>query len=245
MADHRHRQRPPLAGGADHVLDGDLDALEADLTELLGDAADHLQRTLLDARLVHGADERRDPAVPFGFRVGAGQHQAPVGHIGVAGPDLVPVEDVVLAVLVEHGGSGQRRQVRARAGFGEALAPALGAVDHPGQEALLDLLAAVVSEADDEVAEAGPRRGAGPGQFFVEDDVVDRRQFLAAVLLGPGQPEEPALVQGAVPLAGLGPVLVTGGRKFLGVHGQPLPQALPERRFLGGITKVQDRCPPT
>ena len=50
----------------------------------------------------------------------------------------------------------------------------------PGQEALLDVLAAVLEDALDEVAEARPGRRAGRRQLLVEDHVVDARQPVAA-----------------------------------------------------------------
>ena len=56
-----------------------------------------------------------------GGRIGARQQDAPAGDVGVAGPHLLPVEDVVVAVAL--GPQRQRRQVRARAGLAEQLAP--------------------------------------------------------------------------------------------------------------------------
>ena len=44
-----------------------------------------------------------------------------VGMHGVGGPDLLTVDDVVVALL--FGAGGQRRQVGAGAWLGEALAP--------------------------------------------------------------------------------------------------------------------------
>ena len=217
-------------------------AVEEHLAEFGGDTVDHPQRTLLHARLFHRDDERRDAAVALGVRIGAGQQQTPVGDIGVAGPDLVSLDDVV--VTVAGGGGGQRREVRTGAGLAEALAPSLGAVDHAGQEPAAQLLTAVSGQAGDQVAEAGPGRGAGPRQLFVEDDVVHRRQLLPAVLARPGQPEEAALVQRAMPFALPGPVLVARARKLLGVQRKPRSQPITEGGFVGRITKVQRRSPP-
>ena len=56
-------------------------------------------------------------------RIGAGQQDAPAGDVGVAGPHLLPVEDVVVAVAL--GPQRQRRQVGAGAGLAEQLAPEL------------------------------------------------------------------------------------------------------------------------
>ncbi len=127
---------------------------------------------------MHVDDERRDALVPRRIRVGARQQQAPVGDVGVARPDLVTVDDVVVAVASRLG--PQRRQVRAGARLREALAPPLGPVDHAGQESLLEFLAAMLPEADDEIPQARPGRCARAGQFFVDDHVVDRWEFLSA-----------------------------------------------------------------
>src|SRR5712692_6058665 len=88
--------------------------------------------------------------------VGSRQQQTPVCDVGVAGPDLVAVNDILVALA--GGRSGQRREIGAGAWLGKSLAPALGAVDHAGQESLLKFLAAVVAKRDDEVSEAGPCR---------------------------------------------------------------------------------------
>src|SRR5581483_4750806 len=124
-------------------------------------------------------------------------------------------------------------------GLAETLAPPVAPVDQPGEEALLDLLGAVVHETLDQVAEAGPRRGPGPGQLLVEDDVVHRGQFVAADGAGPGKPEEAGVVERLVPGGLAGPVLVggRGGGQTWIVVGQPLPQAGAEGRLFRRITE--------
>ena len=173
VAHHGHGQGPALARLADHVGGRDPGAVEEHLAELLGDPVDHPQRSLLDAGLVHGHGEGGDAAVLGHLVVRPGQHQAPVGLVRVAGPHLVPGDDVVVTVPVGPG--AQRGQVGAGVGLAEPLAPPVAAVDDAGEEPLLDLVAAVLEDALDQVAEARPGRGAGRGQLLVDDHLVDGR----------------------------------------------------------------------
>src|SRR5690606_12999715 len=83
------------------------------------------------------------------------RRQTPVGHIGVAGPDLVAVDEVLGAVAGRR--RRQRRQVRPRARRGEARAPPLGAVPHPRQEPLPQLLRSGSRSAGGRGTRAWPR----------------------------------------------------------------------------------------
>ena len=120
---------------------GDARAVEQHLAELVRDAVDHAQRALLDAGLVHRHRERGQALVLRHVGVGAREQEAPVGDVGVARPDLVAVDHVLVAVA--RRGRAQRREVGAGVGLAEALAPALAPADQAGQEAVLDRLAAV------------------------------------------------------------------------------------------------------
>ena len=80
-----------------------------------------LQRPLLDAGLVHRTANADRPLCFGDIRVGAGQQEAPVGEVGVARPDLVAGDDVLVAVALGPG--AQRREVGAGVGLAEALAP--------------------------------------------------------------------------------------------------------------------------
>jgi hypothetical protein len=140
VADDRHRDAPAFAGLADHVRGGDTRAVEHHLAELPGDAVDHAERVLLDPGWRIGTAKATAPCAS-GRRVGAREQEAPIGDVGVARPDLVPVDHVLVAVA--RRGGAQRGQVRPGVGLAEALTPALAAADQAGQEALLDRLAGV------------------------------------------------------------------------------------------------------
>ena len=85
------------------------------------------------------------------------RQEHPVGPVGVRRPDLLAVDDEVVAV--EHGARLQAREVRAGAGLGVALAPANLAADDARQVLALELVAALVKEqrSDHRQAEADER----------------------------------------------------------------------------------------
>ena len=201
VADHRHRQLPAVAGGADHVRGGNPRAVELDLAEFFGDTADHLQRALHDAGLVHRDDERRNPLYASERPCRCGPAPGTSRRSRVAGPDLVAVDDVVVAVAGR--GRRQRGQVGAGAGLGEALAPALAAVDHAGQESLADLLAGVRAESHHQVAQAGPGRGARLGDLPRRRSRRTPAETLTAILFRPRRAEEAGGIQRPMPVPAL------------------------------------------
>ena len=116
----------PLFSLADQVALGDLHVGEEGLAERAF-AADQLDRPRLDAGRRHVDQHERDALVLLGRRVGAHQAEAPVGLVGVAGPDLLAVDQPVVALVLAPG--LQRREVGAGARLGIALAPADLALD--------------------------------------------------------------------------------------------------------------------
>ncbi len=176
-------------------------------------------------------------------RVRAREQEAPVGDVRVAGPDLVAVDHVLVA-LARRGGA-QRREVGPGVGLAEALAPAVAPADQAGQEPVLDRVVAVCRDPLDEVPEARARRRAGGRELVVEDHVEDRGQVVAAVAGGPAQPEEAGVVERRVPLGLACPVLVVGrrGRQAGVVAGQPDAQTVPELGLGRRVTKVHRPIP--
>ena len=75
----------------------------------------------LDALGVHIHDEVRQPGVLRGVRIRPDDQDAPVAEVRARGPDLLAVDDPVVAVA--HGAAPQPGEVRPRARFAEELAP--------------------------------------------------------------------------------------------------------------------------
>ena len=228
VAHDRHREPPPFTGLADHVRGRNTRAVEQHLPELVRDAVDHAQRPLLDAGLVHRDRERGESLVLRHVGVGPREEQAPIGHVGVARPDLVAVDHVLVAVA--RRGRAQRREVGAGIGLAEALAPTFAPADQSGKVALLDRVAPVRRDALHEIAEARTRRRARGRDLFVEDDVEHRRQVVTAEARRPAQPEEARVEERGVPLGLARPVLVVGRRRRQAgiVLREPRPKARPE-----------------
>src|SRR3546814_13958167 len=104
-------------------------------------------------------DEVRQPGVLGDGRIGPGDQDAVAGDVRTGGPHLLAVHHPFVAVMF---GSGlDAREVRARAGFGEQLAPDL-AGDDPGQEAEL-LLRGAVGDDRSEERRVG-KEGVGTGR---------------------------------------------------------------------------------
>src|SRR5262249_58502590 len=139
---------------------------------------------------------------------------------GIARPDLVSVDDEVVAITSRSG--AQRREIGAGVGLAEALAPPVTPADDPRKEPVLDLVGSVHGDALHEVAEAGPRRSARRRELLVQDHVEDGREIVAAVALRPAQPEEPGVEGGGRPVRLARPIGALGpGRRAAGGGGAP------------------------
>ena len=116
---------PAAIDGADHIGLGHPDVVEEGLAErrLAGDQEDRLGRDPLRG---HVEQDEADAVVLLAGRVGAHQAENPVGEIGVGGPDLLAVDDEIVAVALGPG--LQRGEIGSGVRLGIALAPA----DQPG-----------------------------------------------------------------------------------------------------------------
>ena len=145
-----------------------------------------------------GHEQEGDPPVLRRLGVGAGEHEAPVGGVGFAGPDLLAVDDPLVAV--EGGPGGQRGEVGAGVGLGVALAPAVLPREDAGQVVALLLLGARDDQGRSDHVDrhhvVGPAgRRAGSGELLVQHDPLDGRQARAAVVGGPGRCDQPVLAE--------------------------------------------------
>ncbi len=190
----------PWPSDAEDVLGGHPDVLEEHLVEL-GVPGDLAERADGDARRVHVDEEVGEPLVLRDARVGAGEQHHPVGDLREAGPDLLAVDDVVVAV--PHGPGLERREVRARVGLGVALAPDLLA----GEDLLeVALLLGVGPVGDDrraghaEAEDVERRRRPVKDQLLVEEELLHPREPAAPELLGPREAQEPGLVKLPLPV---------------------------------------------
>ena len=150
------------------------------------------QRADGHAGALHVHQEVGDAAVLGGVRVCAGEHEHPVGGVRAGGPDLLAVEDEVVAVT--DGASLEGREVGAGARLTVALAP-LHLPREDARKVLLPLLFGAVDDnrrPDHRRAHAADVCRARFGELFVENELFHDAEPGAAVLLRPGG-RDPAL----------------------------------------------------
>ena len=136
--------------------------------------------------------------------VGAHREPYPVGGVAVGRPDLLPVDDIVAALLVPHpyGAGLEGGQV----GAGVRFAVADGEVDlageDPGQEVgLLFVGAELHDRRADGVQRHQRQRHPGLGRLVEEDELFRRGHTAPAELLGPADAEPAVRAQPADGLA--------------------------------------------
>ena len=171
MQERRHRHLPAAADLADDVLDRHLHVGEEDLVEL-GLAGDLAERPHLDAGRVHVDEQVGEPGVALAVGIAARDEDAPVGDVRERRPDLLAVDDEVVALERESRGRAHGGEVGARVRLGEALAP-----DLLGREDLLQVLLLLgvgavrddrrAGHAEPDHAEVGRRLGA---RHLLEED---------------------------------------------------------------------------
>ena len=153
---------------------------------------------------------------------GAGHDGVEVRVSAVRGPGLRAVDDVVVAVADRAGAQGGR--VGSGVRLGEAVGAQQLAPEHLRQPGALLVGAEAGQREAGQHVHGDADRDAGPdGGDLLQDLEIDLvRLARPAVLLGEGQPEQPAVAEGAEDLAregGVGLRLGDPGDEFLGGEG--------------------------
>ena len=198
------RDPPAIAGRAERLGVRDARVGEVHLVEL--GLAGHLpQRADLDAGGVHVDDEGGEAGVLHGLRVGAHDEQAPPRDVGQRRPDLLAVDDPLVAV--PDAARRQSGEVGPAAGLGEQLAPDLFAGEQGAEVAALLLLGPPLHDRRraHAVADRVPvvRVGSAGCQHPLVDEALQAgRQAEAAVALREVHPGQAEVELGAEELRG-------------------------------------------
>ena len=158
--------------------------VEKDLVEAL--TVRHVdQRPHADAGRLHVHEEVTDAAVLRRVGIGARDHEHPVGVVRLAGPDLLSVEDELVAI--RNGARLQRCEIGAGVWFAVPLAPDDLAGRDARQVLRLLLVVAVEDDRRAEITDGGgvDDRRARVAHRLVVNDLIPVRQFETAVLLRP------------------------------------------------------------
>ncbi len=130
----------------------------------------------------------RETLVAGGVGIGPARQPDVVGVLDEAGPHLLAVDDVLVAV--PHGAGPQAGQVRAGVGFGVPDREVQLTLEDLGQKLELLLVGPVLHERRaDRVDGENRDRRAGDAGLVAEDQLVHHRAGLAAVLLRPADAE--------------------------------------------------------
>ena len=245
-AECRHGDLPTFPHGPEHVLLRGARLVEEHFVEL-GAARQLAQRSHVDARLVHRAQEVGEPVVRRRLGVGTAHDEAPVGAVRQRGPHLLTGDHPLVAV--EHGAGLDVGEIRAGVRLGEPLAPQLvDRLDLREEPALL-LVGAELDEGRGEEAlaeERDPRGSVRPRVLLVEDHLQRERKRPPAVLHGPGRAHPAIRAEHVLPLeADIPPRLVGRAatraerRELAGeVLGQPRAHLGAKGRLFSGVAEV-------
>ncbi len=190
MVELRGDQRPALVLGPDAVRDRHAHVrVIGDVRALTAERVDRREGEALRARR-HQDD--RDALVLRRVGIGARREPDPVGVVGVGGVALLPVDHVLVAVA--HGARRERGEIGARAGLGVAHAEEQLALHDAGQQLRLLLRRSVLHQRRSDRVDGDDReRRARAIGLVPEDELLDRRAALAAVLARPADPQPAVL----------------------------------------------------
>jgi hypothetical protein len=142
----------------------------------------------------HVEEDETDAVVLPRRRIGPHQAEDPVGEIGIGGPDLLAVDDEIIAIA--FGAGLQRRKIRSGIRLGIALAPANQASRDLGQVFLLLRVGSVFEECRPEHGDAkrGQRLARSErGHLLAHDLCLFGIETATAIFPGPVR-YRPALV---------------------------------------------------
>ena len=237
---------PAVVHPAENVFNRNAHITEEELAEFA--FARHLpQWADIYARRFHVDQQNRQPFVPGDVSVRANNQLAPVPKRAKAGPYLLTVDDVVVAV--QAGLGLQTGKIGTGVRFGKTLAPDFFSAQNFGDESLLLRLRPVGDDrgADQPEAESvGHLRRLRSRHLFPENGLLHQRRAAAPILLWPRDGGPAALMELPLPgpqvgesfvqrfLAPLGPV-------FGNVCVKPRAQFVAELLFLGIQIQVHSK----
>ena len=177
---------PALAFLSDEIFLGHLHIVEKGFAER-AHPADHLDRANFHAGRIH-VDQQEADALVLVALVGAHDGKALVRPLSAAGPGLLSVDEVMVALVLGHG--LQIGEVGAGIGFRISLAPAHFAPADRGDMLLLLRFVAVFQQGGAEHHNAHPADrvvGTGAGHLVVQYGRLLARQPAAAIFGRPGR----------------------------------------------------------
>ena len=204
-AEQRHGDGPAVVDAADHVRPSGTSA-SVKKTSLNSDSPEII---LIGRTSTPGwrmsTSRNADPLVLRCVGVGAGEHEDVVGEVAGGRPDLLPVDDPLVAV--EHGPAAEVAEVGAGVGLGVALAPQVLAGEDAGQVVAPSARRSPTSAACCRASGCRRRRWShrsAPRPWSNSSARItcsSARQPRAAVLLRPAGRQVAVLVERVAPLA--------------------------------------------
>src|SRR4051812_2878080 len=146
-----------------------------------------VDRADLDAGAVHVADDPRDPPMLRRIAIGAHEQFLPIGDRRETGPQLLTIDDQMVAIDDRAGLQG--REIGPGLGLGETLAPHHFTAQDLGEVEVLVLLAGPTDQRGAGVAVADEARvdtgKAQLGVLLIPDDLLQQREAPTPVLHRP------------------------------------------------------------
>ena len=155
-----------------------------------------------DTRCVHRYQDKADAFLWPDGGVGADEAEDVIGKLGMGGPDLGTVDDIVVAILDRRG--LETRQIRAGTGLRIPLAPVVFAGQHARQVVRLLFLGTVLEEYGREhtQAEGNQTWRTGLRKLFVKNVLLGNRPARTTMFNRPGRYRPPFFDQDRLPAHG-------------------------------------------